>query len=115
MTQDQKIIWAAGFFDGEGTVAVCRQNHKRYNPSYVLMIEFQKKLVVWNRDYGRRGYPAEVNRARENYHERMRVLNQRGVSDENPNPKKPGPRPGNGRNRLTVNRKSDEKEIQTIN
>ncbi len=181
MTEELQLAWAAGFFDGEGCVAVCKQAHSQSKrPQYQLQIsicqkdntplvhfvvlfggtlysykskgveywrwcmsnnhavrcleliapflilkgerarigiEFQKNLVVWNRDYGRIGYPEHVNAAREEFYQRMKLLNQRGVSSDNPNPKSPGPRKGKGRSGFAgwQKRKSEQKEIQTVN
>ncbi len=59
-----------------------------------LAIDFQKSLTVWNRDYGRRGYPDFVNAAREQFFQSMKELNRRGISTSNPNPKIPGVKKG---------------------
>jgi hypothetical protein len=175
--------WAAGFFDGEGCVAICKQVHKKgYRTSYMLQLsisqkdpqplhifrelfggflyeysakqnrvkywrwsvhgngalscldrlipflvlkkeraeigsDYQRKLVVWNRDFGRRGYPEPVHKEREEFYLRMRMLNQRSITEVNPEPKKPGPRPGHANSHFRPKKapETTEKENQTIN
>jgi hypothetical protein len=41
MTEDQRIIWAAGFFDGEGTTSISRQQHTQ--AKYLL---YQVRVTV---------------------------------------------------------------------
>ena len=98
MTGDILLAWQAGFFDGEGCVAI-QVKEKRIR----LAIEFHKKMKVWNAEYGRRGYPEVILAERERYFLEMKALNQRGVSASNPEPKQSGPGKG-ARNVLSEKR-----------
>jgi hypothetical protein len=179
MTYEEKVIWSAGFFDGEGcaciakqarkdttwmsyvlSVSVCQKDprpldilHELYGgrvlnyklkgityhrwvansnqavailnamlPYLILKkdraevcIEFQTNLVSFNQDYGRRGYPEWVRSALAGFYEKMKFLNKRGVSDDNPNPLAPGAKRGGknffaGKNRISIEIKSKETE-----
>jgi hypothetical protein len=76
-----------------------------------LGIQFQQKLVVWNRDYGRRGYPDWVHQEREKFFMQMKEFNQRGITHANPNPKSPGPRPGRARGFKKLKEKTNETQV----
>jgi hypothetical protein len=168
MTEHEQLVWAAGFFDGEGSVGIAKQERlggKRRNwktaVSYVLGvaicqkdprplelvhqmfgghfypyqvkgvtywrwhtwggialrfmqairpyvvlkgerldigIEFQTKLTKWYAEYGKIGYPPEVDEQRESMFQRLRLLNKRNRAEGSPEHRKPGVKKGSANN-----------------
>lgn len=58
----------------------------------VVAMDFQKSMTLWNKDYGRRGYPDWVREKLEDFFVQMRTFNKRGILKENP--AKTGPKEG---------------------